>query len=263
MSLRAKKSFGQNFLNSPRVVTAMIQASQVHEGDLIIEVGPGKGVLTKALLATGARVIAFEIDPRMIEHLQEIFAEEIKKGKLEIVAGDILEQDLKNIIGNQEYKLIANIPYYITNAILRYFLSGEHQPTKACVLVQHEVAERVARDPKESILSLSIKIYGTPKYLTKVSRRYFTPSPKVDSAVLFIDEISRNNFTHLQHEENFFACVKQAFAHRRKQFLTNIASSAAERHVWENLLAERGYQSNVRAEDIKLDDWIFFSRQGL
>jgi 16S rRNA (adenine1518-N6/adenine1519-N6)-dimethyltransferase len=95
MSLRAKKSFGQNFLNSPRVVTAMIQASQVHEGDLIIEVGPGKGVLTKALLATGARVIAFEIDPRMIEHLQEIFAEDIKNEKLEIVAGDILEQDLK------------------------------------------------------------------------------------------------------------------------------------------------------------------------
>ncbi len=259
MSFSAKKSFGQNFLNAPSVVANMLVVSKIIPGDTVIEVGPGKGVLTKSLLEQGARVIAFEIDSRMIEYLSHVFQSELRSGMLTLIEGDILEQDLGTIIGDLPYKLVANIPYYITNAILRYFLEHTLQPLSACLLVQHEVAERITRDPKESLLSLSVKAYGVPRYVTKVGRRYFNPQPKVDSAVLFIDQISRKNFHNPDHEQRFFAMIKLGFAHRRKQLLSNITETKDEREVWIDELAHRGYQPYVRAEDITVQDWLWLS----
>ena len=260
MNLRAKKSFGQNFLNSPQAVSTMITSARVQAGDTIIEVGPGKGVLTKALLKTGARVIAFEIDPRMIEYLSMVFASEITTGQLQIITGDILEHTLEEIVLKKPYKVVANIPYYITNALLRYFLSNQQQPRCTCFLVQHEVAERIARGNKESILSLSVKAYGNPSYVRKVPRRYFTPIPKVDSAILCIDEISRSVFDDMNHELNFFRLVKKAFAHRRKQLIKNITTPLENKEFWEKKLRCQGHDGQVRAEDIPLENWIELSR---
>ena len=190
MSLSAKKSLGQNFLKSRKAIRAMIESPNITSDDVVVEIGPGKGALTKPLLETGATVIAFELDERMIVYLREHLAEYIQREQLVLIHQDVLQADLSRYTNGKPYKVVANIPYYITNLILRTFLSGRYQPTSMCLLVQKEVAERiVARDGKESILSLSVKLYGIPTYIMKVAREYFSPSPRVDSAVILIDKI--------------------------------------------------------------------------
>jgi 16S rRNA (adenine1518-N6/adenine1519-N6)-dimethyltransferase len=152
--MRAKKSLGQNFLNAPQVVAKMIDALGITRDDLVVEVGPGKGALTKALLERGARVHAYELDQRMVEYLNEHLADYIESKQLQIVQGDILEADVCADLQGKNYRVVANIPYYITNAIIRYFLESDHQPTSMSLLVQKEVADRIARDEHESILRL-------------------------------------------------------------------------------------------------------------
>jgi 16S rRNA (adenine1518-N6/adenine1519-N6)-dimethyltransferase len=259
--MRAKKSLGQNFLNAPQVVAKMIDALGITRDDLVVEVGPGKGALTKALLERGTRVHAYELDQRMVEYLNEHLADYIESKQLQIVQGDILEADVCADLQGKNYRVVANIPYYITNAIIRYFLESDHQPTSMSLLVQKEVAERIARDEHESILSLSVKAYGEPRFLTKVPARYFSPQPKVDSAVITISGISRENFSDEIHEERFFTVIKTAFAHKRKQLASNLAGLWFNKERWQELLQERGYQTTARAEVLKLADWLYFSNK--
>ena len=194
MEFRAKKSLGQNFLKSKKALEAIVLAGEISENDTVLEIGPGQGALTEKLLETGAKIIAVEKDDRLIEFLKEKFSKEITSEKFEIIHGDILEIDL-DFLKNKSYKLIANIPYYITGLIFRKFLSGNIQPEKIVILVQKEIADRIiARDGKESLLSLSVKVYGTPKKIMKVEKENFSPKPKVDSAILLIDTISKNFF---------------------------------------------------------------------
>lgn len=257
--MRAKKSLGQNFLNAPQVVKRMLEISDIHQGDIVLEIGPGKGVLTRALLEAGAKVHALELDERMVAYLNETLTPYVSSGQFIIHHTDVLKVNLEQLLP-QPYKVVANIPYYITNRILRTFLSGSHQPTLMCLLVQKEVAERIAREPKESILSLSVKAYGTPRFIEKVPARYFSPQPKVDSAVLLIENITHSLFINLQHEERFFELVKQGFSQRRKQLLSNLVLSPEEKQKWKKLLEHKGYPSSVRAEDIAFTDWLYFSR---
>lgn len=254
--MRAKKSLGQNFLNAPGVIQKMIDVSGVQSGDLVIEVGPGKGALTEALLERGAIVRCYELDPRMVEYLNEKYNSYIQTGQLTIVHQDILDLDLQEELSSGAYKVIANIPYYITNAIIRLFLTATHQPTDMCLLVQKEVAERIARDTKQSILSLSVKVYGTPRYVTKVPARYFSPKPKVDSAVVHIGGISRDAFSTPSDEERFFSVVKQGFAYKRKQLASNLGEAFVSKAYWQQVLQDMGYPHTVRAEDVALLDWI-------
>ena len=170
--IKAKKSLGQNFLNSDGALDAIIKAGRVTKGDKVLEIGPGKGALTKRLLDAGANVIAIEKDDRLIPILEDLFAKEIKTKKLTLIHGDVLKFDpLLNELKTKEYKLIANIPYYITGEITRKFLSGNFQPSVIVVLVQKEVAERITtstqgatkiKEGKESILSISVKAYDIP-----------------------------------------------------------------------------------------------------
>jgi 16S rRNA (adenine1518-N6/adenine1519-N6)-dimethyltransferase len=179
----------------------MCSAGEVNEKDIVIEIGPGKGALTEKLLERAGKVIAIEKDCELVKFLQEKFKKEIENGKLELIEGDILKLRITNY-ELRKYKLIANIPYNITGAIIKKFLTEENQPEKMVLLVQKEVAERiVARDGKESILSLSVKAYGEPKYIMKVSKRFFSPEPKVDSAIIAINNISRGRFSPLLSEE--------------------------------------------------------------
>lgn len=260
MNLRAKKSLGQNFLNAPHVVQKMLDASDIQSDDYVLEIGPGKGVLTQSLLERGAIVVCYELDPRMVEYLSKRFKKYIESQQLTVVHKDILELDLEKELPSGNYKVVANIPYYITNAIIRLFLSTHHQPADMCLLVQKEVAERIARDVKESILSLSVKVYGKARYVTKVPARYFSPAPKVDSAVIHVGNISRTQFINEVHEQNFFALVKQGFAHKRKQLASNLAEVFFDKSFWHEQLTKYGYTSTVRAEDVSLDDWISLSR---
>lgn len=254
--IKAKKSLGQNFLHSQEVLTTIIETGNINPEETVLEIGPGEGILTEKLLKKAQKIIAVELDSRLIPKLESKFAQEITTKKLKIIHGDILNLDFKSLeLEAISYKLIANIPYYITGEILKKFLESKYQPEKMVLLVQKEVAERiVAKDNKESILSLSIKIYGEPKYETTVEKESFDPVPKVDSAILSISNISKNRLKEIT-EETFFKIVKAGFAQKRKKLANNL-SKITDKEKVESIFAELNLNSNIRAENISLEVWI-------
>ncbi len=257
---RAKKSLGQNFLTSKTIVKKIVAAGDVSAHDTVLEIGPGKGALTGELLATGAHVIAIEKDRDLIPVLQEKFAKEVDGGRLVLREDDVLLFDPKEAgLREHSYKLVANIPYYITGEIMRRFLSETLQPSLMVVLVQKEVAERVAaKDGKESILSLSVKLYGEPKLVLRVPRKFFSPSPNVDSAVLAIKNIGRKNLSR-KDEPRFFEIVKQGFSQKRKQVVP-LLGKILDKETVLDVLAAHDLAPSVRAEDIPLDVWIALTK---
>lgn len=251
-----KKSLGQNFLMHARIAERIALTAKLKPDAVVLEIGPGTGILTRELLKLAGNVIAIEADYELYEKLKVDFANEINDGRLELIHGDIRDWNFGMYLnsrysvkdGTRDYKLVANIPYYLTGEIFRMFLESEHQPSSMTLLVQKEVADRiVARDGKESILSLSVKAYGTPKREFLVPRGAFKPAPNVDSAVLSICNISRKNFKNREEEKRFFSLVRAGFAHKRKFVRKN--------------LVEVGFpQGNIkeksRAEDLSLSDWL-------
>jgi len=261
----AKKSLGQNFLKSGAILGEIVTAGQVSSDDFIIEIGPGKGALTKKLLETGATVLAVEKDSRLIEFLNEKFEENISNGKLQILEGDILKFDLKEDLPknfqNKEYKLIANIPYYITGQIIEKFLSSSNGPTDAVLMVQKEVCDRIiARDGKESILSMSVKIYCEPKYIKKVPAKFFSPTPKVDSAIIKLGNISKSFIEKSNVTENdFFEIVRAGFSHKRKVLISNLKEWQKREgggKDFEEKFKKNNIDLKIRAENLKREDWI-------
>lgn len=262
MKLFAKKSLGQHFLNSTHVLEQIISASLIKKGEQVLEIGPGTGVLTRALLNSGAQVIAVEKDQRAIGMLEQDFFSEIKNGSLKIISGDVLyENTLKTeSISNGSYALVANIPYYITGAILEKFLEHEPRPHRMVLLVQKEVAERIcARDSKESILSVSVKAFGTPKIIAKVPPGAFTPPPTVDSAILAIEHISDTLFSSKNVDiTRFFRIVKAGFAHKRK-FVTRNLETVLEKNEIESIWKKLSLNEKIRAEDMTVEQWVAIS----
>jgi 16S rRNA (adenine1518-N6/adenine1519-N6)-dimethyltransferase len=259
MKLFAKKSLGQHFLNSPTVLAKIIEAAHIQEGDRVLEIGPGTGFLTRTLLDTGARVTAIEKDARAIDMLNQTFFNEIKNGQLKLVAGDVLDQNVitSNLLVLDPYLLVANIPYYITGAILEQFLEHGPRPQRMVLLVQKEVADRiVARDGKESVLSVSVKVFGTPKMVSTVPPGAFTPPPSVDSAILAIENISSQHFASKNADiARFFTILKAGFAHKRKFAARNLESVLpAEQisHIW----TQNALDPKIRAEDISIEKWL-------
>jgi 16S rRNA (adenine1518-N6/adenine1519-N6)-dimethyltransferase len=282
--MKAKKSLGQNFLKSIPALNQIIKAGEISAEDIILEIGPGKGALTEKLLEKAKTVIAVEKDHELFVLLKEKFSKQITMGSLVLVHDDILDfdvdeavsiftnglagigtrgsEDLSKNLKLRNYKIIANIPYNITGAILKKFLTAKHQPEQIVLMIQQEVAKRiVARDEKESILSISVKAYGEPKMIMKVPARYFSPAPKVDSAVICIKNISRKIFAPTKigvpagvGEEKFWEIVKAGFAHKRKKLsgnLKNIISSEKLKNL--------GF-ADKRAEDLSLKDWILLAK---
>lgn len=264
---KPKKSLGQNFLKSTIALKKIVEAGEISLEDVILEIGPGKGALTEKLLsaistsykeADGEKsgyVIAIEKDHELFEFLKEKFKKEILENKLILIKEDILNFNTKNIF---KYKIIANIPYNITGAILKKFLTEENQPELMVLMVQNEVAKRITginptsprlRRVKESILSISVKAYGEPKMIMKVPARYFSPSPKVDSAVISIKNISKKIFSENKiTEEKFWEILHAGFAHKRKKLSSNLKKYIGPSYV--NIL------KNKRAEELTLTDWI-------
>lgn len=248
---KAKKSLGQNFLISPYPIKDILNTAELKKGDTVLEIGPGKGVLTENLLLSGAKVICVEKDKDLIPLLQEKFKKQIKKKELTLVEGDILDIEIDKII-NQKYKLVANIPYYITGSILRKFLEEKTKPEQMVLLVQKEVAQRiVAKDKKESLLSLSVKFFGEPIYIRTVSKGSFLPKPKVDSAILNIKNIKDNNFP----SDFFFKIIHLAFKHKRKQLLPNLAEVFSKDKLI-LLFDELNINPKTRAENLPINVWI-------
>jgi len=302
---RAKKSLGQNFLKSVVALKEIVKAGEISQDDIILEIGPGKGALTEKLLEKCNHVIAIEKDRELFELLKEKFTKEISAGKLIIFNEDILNFNVKSY-KLESYKLIANIPYNITGAIIKKFLTEEHQPSLMVLMVQNEVAKRICvqarprQKSKESILSISVKAYGEPKMIMKVPARYFSPAPKVDSAIIAIKNISRKNFIPLlpppsrgglgrgefknlapnpspyqgegkkPHpnpllegeganalEEKFWEIVHAGFAHKRKKLSSNL-----KKYLNYPLGKTSGVElGNIRAENLKLEDWINLAKK--
>lgn len=251
----AKKSLGQHWLRSKRAAELMVRAADLHPDERVLEIGPGRGFLTKFLLASGARVVAVEKDIRAIPLLEKIFAVEIQNSRLKLFHQDILELGPAEF-NLEKYKLVANIPYYLTGQIIRQFLETEPPPERVVLMLQNEVAKRiVAGDGKESLLSISVKVYGTPKYVAKVPAKYFSPVPKADSAILLIGDINKNNLTENNLAAGrFFDLVKRGFGSKRKMLKNNLALKP------ETWLA-CGIDPKIRAENLTLNQWLCLASQ--
>lgn len=267
--MQAKKHLGQHFLTSQKALFDMVTAGNVRAGDLVLEIGPGKGVLTKELLEKGAQVIAIEKDPDLLPLLKEKFEKDIEKGQLQILPKDILLFDpsiLKEY--KKPYKLIANIPYYITGAIIEQFLGASYQPITMVLLIQKEVAQRIiARDQKtgnlggkQSILSIAVSVYGLPKIVAKVPAGAFFPPPKVDSAIISIENINRSFFNNLPaqvgiSEKKFFEVLKFCFSKKRKQILGSLTEYLGDRTKAASVLQISNIEEKSRPENLSKEDW--------
>ncbi len=260
---RAKKHLGQHFLTSQKALFDMVTAGNIHKDDLVLEIGPGKGVLTERILELACKVITIEKDTELIPLLKEKFAKELDSKKLEILPKDILLFDpsiLKEY--SKPYKLIANIPYYITGAIIEQFLGATHQPERMVLLIQKEVAERIiARDQlsgnlggKQSILSIAVSAYGTPKIIAKVPAGAFFPPPKVDSAIISIENISRDFFINTD-EKLFFEILKSCFGKKRKQLLGSLGDFLENRDKAKSVLQIVNISEKARPETLSKEDW--------
>jgi 16S rRNA (adenine1518-N6/adenine1519-N6)-dimethyltransferase len=227
----AKKSLGQNFLMHAQTAQRIVIAAQLPEH---------------------ATVIAIETDDELAPQLAETFAAEIASGNLTIIHDDARTFDTKTLKG--EYHLVANIPYYITGELIRSFLTAPHKPRSITFLVQKEVAERIARSKKESLLSLSVKAFGTPEYCFTVPRGAFRPAPNVDSAVLAMRDIDPNALSGVGEEERFFAMLRAGFAHRRKRLAKNLEVVAAPADIMA-AFETIGLSRDIRPEDVSLETW--------
>jgi 16S rRNA (adenine1518-N6/adenine1519-N6)-dimethyltransferase len=242
---------GQHFLNAGWVARDLVASIAPRADETIIEVGPGKGALTKELVVHGSHVFAGEKATTLIPILEKTFEDALARGTLTIAEGDIRDTVIESL-DIESYAVAANIPYYITGEIIRHFLTAHKQPRAMALLIQKEVADRiVARDGKESILSLSVKAYGTPSIVAKVPASCFNPPPRVDSAIILIQNISHTFFDTLS-EDDFFKVVKAGFSSKRKMLAGNLKG------LFENpaiVLRECGIDPKVRAEDVSLEEW--------
>jgi 16S rRNA (adenine1518-N6/adenine1519-N6)-dimethyltransferase len=251
-----KKSLGQNFLTSDAVPRHMCDAGRVAEGDIVLEVGPGTGALTREILKRGATVYAIETDERAITILEGTFATEIAAGLLHLIHADMREFDLMSVVGQfNHYKVIANIPYYLSGFLLRTVLELDHQPSLLVFLMQKEVVERITRDKKSSLLSLSVAVYGKPVYVKTIKRGHFSPPPKVDSAILLVADISTKNLPGREDREVFFYDLHLGLGQKRKQLLGTLAPTYGRERI-AAIFAEQGLLPTVRGEDLPLDAWL-------
>ncbi len=249
--MRAKQSLGQNFLMHQATADRIADAAGLTEKSVVLEIGPGTGMLTRSLLERARKVYAVETDSELLPQLEETFTVEITAGKLRLANGDIRTYDLSRM--PKGYTVVANIPYYITGEIIRTVLSAKNKPSSVTFLVQKEVATRIVRSPKESLLSLSVKIYGTPSYKFTVPKGAFRPAPKVDSAVLHIAAIAAP-FKTPKQEQRFFQVLHAGFAHKRKRLAKNLEDIAQTGAITQ-AFGELGLDTNARAEDVSLPDW--------
>lgn len=251
-----KKSLGQNFLTSDVVPNWLVTAGEVTAADIVLEIGPGTGALTKVLLKTGARVIALEADTRAIAILEPLFSNEIKTGQLTLIHGDARELGIASLgLAHQQFKVVANIPYYLSGFLLRTLLENTIQPSTLVFLMQKEVVERIARSTKESILSLSVSAFGVPKYIKTVTRGHFNPPPKVDSAILQVTQISLNNFSTKKEQDLYFELLHLGFGQKRKQLLSNLTKHY-NREELTVLFTKLSIPLEARAETLPLSTWI-------
>jgi|SRR3989344_5812003 len=248
---RPSKILGQNFLIDGRILEKIIVAAGLSAQDTVLEIGPGIGMLTRALAEKAKKVIAIEKDLGMLDILKETVG---NYNNIEIIQGDVLKLPIINFqLSN--YKLIANIPYYITSPIIRKFLEEENRPTQMVLMIQKEVAKRIcAKPPDMSLLALSVQFYATPKIISHVSKNCFWPAPKVDSAIISITPHPEKPPVDPQI---FFTLIKAGFSAPRKQLAGNLSRALKkDKEAVSAWLLKSGIEPTRRAETLSLTDWI-------
>ena len=253
----AKKSLGQHFLRCAWVGHTLINAADVSLNDTILEVGPGTGALTRLLAARAGRVIAIEKDERLARALtKDLQSRDIKN--VEIIPGDVLKL-CSGLSPEHEYKIVANIPYYLTSRLIRVLLEQKNKPVAMALTIQKEVAERMCeKPPRMNMLAIAVQAYGKPEIIKTVPADCFSPKPKVESAIITLSDISDRYFkTYGISEDNFFTLLKSAFSQKRKILLNTLPlpkSKSAE------LLRRLGFSPNARAEELSLAQWAEIMR---
>ncbi len=251
--VQPKKSLGQNFLVDPNGLNKVLQAAQLNPEDTVLEIGAGLGSLTYLLAQQVKYVVAVELDKRLIPPLTEVLAgfENIK-----IKQGDMLELSPDALLGTARYVVVANIPYYITSALIRHLLEADHKPTRMVLTVQQEVAERIlARDGKMSLLALSVQVYGKPELKARIPAGCFYPPPEVDSAVLSIELYEEPLFPS-ESLDLFFKLAHAGFAQKRKTLRNTLATGMNESPAWaEKLLTAARIDPQRRAETLSMQEW--------
>ncbi len=252
-AIRPKKSLGQNFLIEPSGLRKVLSAAELQGDEQVLEVGAGLGSLTVLLAQNAREVIAIEIDQTLFPALQEAISQ---YKNVKTAHGDILELDLTNLLSDEPFVVVANIPYYITSAIIRKLLETQKRPTHMVLTIQKEVAERIiARDGKMSLLALSVQIYGKPELVATIPAGAFYPAPDVDSAVLKLS-LYEQPFIEEANIDVFFKIATAGFSQKRKTLRNSLAAglgiSAQES---EGLLDKAQIQSTRRAETLHLQEW--------
>jgi len=252
-SLRAHKGLGQNFLQDPLVLEEIVSAAEIQPTDTVLEIGPGLGSLTRYLAISAKEVVAVELDPNLLPPLQAVL---IPHSNVRLIQGNILKLSPKDLIIEKDYLVVANIPYYITSAVIRHLLEAEVKPRRMVLTVQKEVAERISAKPGDmSLLALSVQVYGKPRIAARIPASAFFPAPKVDSAILCVD-IYPAPLIKPELLDTFFKLIKAGFSQKRKTLRNSLSSGLhiSPTHAAE-LLTRTGIDPQRRAETLSIEEW--------
>ena len=252
--MRPNKSFGQNFLVDRNILQRIVETAELEPADQVLEVGAGTGVLTRELARRARRVVAVELEQDMLTLLEKTTQD---YANVELIARNLLYLDPQEVFGQERYKLVANLPYYITAPTFRHFLESANPPRLLVVMVQYEVAQRIVAAPGDlSLLGVSVQFYGQPRIVARVPARAFYPAPKVDSAILRVDVHAQAPLTS-RERDSFFRVVQAGFSERRKQLHNSLAHGMhrkdEEIRGW---LAAAGIEANRRAETLSIEEWL-------
>jgi 16S rRNA (adenine1518-N6/adenine1519-N6)-dimethyltransferase len=251
--LRPSKSLGQNFLIDQFALEKIVEVAEIRPAENVLEIGPGLGSLTRYLALSARSVTAVELDRKLFPALESVLA---AYKNIRLVQGDILKLNPADLMGPTRYIVVANIPYYITSAVIRHLLESENPPTKVVLTVQKEVAERICAEAGDlNLLALSVQVYGKPTIGMIIPAVAFYPSPNVDSAILRLD-IVKEQVIPLNMLDTFFLLIKAGFSQKRKMLRNSLAGglrvSAVES---EKILTRAGIDPRRRAETLSLEDW--------
>jgi 16S rRNA (adenine1518-N6/adenine1519-N6)-dimethyltransferase len=252
--VRAKKGLGQHFLVDDGVLGTIIEAAELSPNDLVVEVGPGLGILTEELAKRAKKVIAIEVDSKLASALSQSLSH---LSNLTTINADVLHVALKELVdADLGYKVVANLPYYIAAPVLRHFLESPVRPQRMVIMVQKEVAQGIAAAPgKMSILSIAVQLYGKPNIVAYVPARSFYPAPKVDSAILSID-VYEQPMADVEDVARFFQLVRAGFSAPRKQLRNSLALGLSLPAESAAALLDRAQISpKRRAETLTIAEW--------
>jgi 16S rRNA (adenine1518-N6/adenine1519-N6)-dimethyltransferase len=252
--LRARKSLGQHFLVDESVLQTIVEAAELSPRDTVIEVGPGLGILTAELIRWAGNVVAVELDTNLASLLKRRLA---SSPNLRVINTDILKISPSELLEvTSRYKVVANLPYYITSPVLRYFVEASSKPSLMVVMVQKEVGEAIVAGPgKMSLLAVSLQVYSKPRIISYVPARCFYPQPKVDSVILRFDLLPEPA-VKVADIDGFFDLVRAGFGSPRKQLHNSLAHSLGMKPAEITLLLEgANIDSKRRAETLSLEEW--------